>query len=182
MGSVCNALIGLVGVVCSGALAFGLVANPLGTPAPVELETTVIDPDGVPSFGDFEYDETTTPDNEPWDNSSASPVVADRAAAGPALYRICRVTAYCDRGTTASGVQSGLGQCAAPEDIPFGSIVYIPALDQSFVVTDRTHRRFRRSTVDIFLPTAKSCRAFGRQFLECEITLPAGATADAGRR
>lgn len=87
------------------------------------------------------------------------------------IYRICRVTAYCDRGTTAAGVPSGLGQCAAPEDIPFGSIVYIPALDQRFVVTDRTHRRFRRSTVDLFIPSAARCRQFGRHYLECEILI-----------
>lgn len=88
------------------------------------------------------------------------------------VYRVCRVTAYCDRGITASGVPSGVGQCAAPGDIPLGSIVYIRALDRSFVVTDRTHRRFRRSTVDIFIPSKTDCRKWGRRFLECEFTLP----------
>lgn len=89
------------------------------------------------------------------------------------VQRICRVTAYCDVGTTASGVPSGLGQCAAPEDIPLGSTVYIPALDRTFVVTDRTHRRFRRSTVDLFIPNKAACKSFGRHFLECSFTLPA---------
>lgn len=88
------------------------------------------------------------------------------------VQRICRVTAYCDNGTTASGVPSGLGQCAAPADIPLGSTVYIPALDRTFVVTDRTHRRFRRSTVDLFIPNKAACKSFGRHFLECEFTLP----------
>lgn len=88
------------------------------------------------------------------------------------LYRICRVTAYCDRGTTASGVQSGVGQCAAPGYVPFGSKVYIPALDRTFIVTDRTHRRFRNSTVDIFIPSKSDCVQFGRSFLEVEITIP----------
>lgn len=87
------------------------------------------------------------------------------------VLRVCRVTAYCDRGTTAAGVQSGLGQCAAPGDIPFGTLVYIPALDRTFVVTDRTHRRFRRSTVDLFLPSCDDCIQFGRNFLECEFIL-----------
>ncbi len=85
------------------------------------------------------------------------------------IYRVCRVTAYCDRGTTASGVQSGVGQCAAPGDIPFGSLVHVPALNQTFVVTDRTHRRFRNSTIDIFMPAKRDCRQFGRSYLECEI-------------
>ena len=88
------------------------------------------------------------------------------------IQRVCRVTAYCDRGITASGIPSGVGQCAAPGDIPLGSTVYIPDLDRTFVVTDRTHRRFRRSTVDIFIPTKKDCRQFGRRFLECEFTVP----------
>ena len=64
------------------------------------------------------------------------------------VVRICRVTAYCDRGRTASGVQSGVGQCAAPGAIPFGSTVYIPQLDRSFVVTDRPARRFRLAARD----------------------------------
>lgn len=87
------------------------------------------------------------------------------------VVRICRVTAYCDRGTTASGVQSGVGQCAAPGDIPLGSTVYIPQLDRSFVVTDRTARRFRRNTVDIFMPSREACLEFGRSYLECEFTI-----------
>lgn len=84
------------------------------------------------------------------------------------IRRVCRVTAYCDRGLTASGVPSGLGQCAAPADIPFGSLVYIPQLDRTFVVTDRTHERFRHNTVDLFMPERSTCLQFGRNYLECE--------------
>lgn len=86
--------------------------------------------------------------------------------------RVCRVTAYCDRGITAAGVESGVGQCAAPADIPFGTRVYIPKLKRWFVVTDRTHRRFRHNTVDIFIPAAEACRRFGLNYLECEFHLP----------
>lgn len=87
-------------------------------------------------------------------------------------YRICRITAYCDRGTTASGVQSGVGQCAAPGDLPFGTRITIPALGRSFIVTDRTHRRFRQSTVDLFMPSCRDCRDFGRRYLEVIIERP----------
>ena len=87
------------------------------------------------------------------------------------VYRICRVTAYCDRGTTASGVRSGVGQCAAPSDVPFGSIVYIADLDRSFVVTDRTAKRFRKNTVDIFTASREECLEFGRSYLECEFII-----------
>ncbi len=90
---------------------------------------------------------------------------------GPA-YRIYRVTAYHDCGLTAAGIPSGVGQCAAPADVPFGSIVYVPALDRRFVVTDRTHQRFRHNTVDIFLPDREECLRFGRNYLECVIYEP----------
>lgn len=94
----------------------------------------------------------------------------------PAIVeRVCRVTAYCDRGLTAAGTMSGVGQCAAPEDIPFGTEVYVPALNRTFVVTDRTHKRFRQNTVDIFIPSYEACRLFGRSYLECQFRLPAEA-------
>lgn len=86
--------------------------------------------------------------------------------------RIYRVTAYCDRGTTASGVPSGVGQCAAPADIPFGSEIYVPELGRTFLVTDRTHERFRHNTVDIFIPERERCLLFGRRFLDCEVRTP----------
>lgn len=88
------------------------------------------------------------------------------------LRRIHRVTAYCDRGLTAAGIPSGVGQCAAPADIPFGSVVYIPALGRTFVVTDRTAERFRRNTIDIFVPGRQACRLFGLNWLECDIYVP----------
>ena len=108
--------------------------------------------------------------------SSSRPAADEREADGNSeqaerVYRICRVTAYCDRGTTASGVESGVGQCAAPGDIPFGSIVYIAELDRSFVVTDRTARRFRKNTVDIFISSREECLEFGRSYLECEFII-----------
>lgn len=90
----------------------------------------------------------------------------------PDLRRVYRVTAYCDRGVTAAGVPSGVGQCAAPADIPFGSQIYIPELDRTFVVTDRTAKRFRHNTVDLFIPDRSDCREFGRRYIECEVTLP----------
>lgn len=88
------------------------------------------------------------------------------------ISRVYRVTAYCDRGFTAAGTLAGVGQCAAPADIPFGSRVYIPELGRTFIVTDRTARRFRHNTVDIFLPDREACLRFGRSYLECQITFP----------
>jgi len=114
--------------------------------------------------------------------ASASPAVdeaitpSDRPKTRPSstterLLRVLRVTAYCDQGTTAAGVPSGVGQCAAPAFVPLGSRVYIPALRRTFSVTDRTHKRFRHNTVDIFIPDEDACLKFGRRYLECVVLI-----------
>ena len=45
-------------------------------------------------------------------------------------------------------------------------------LDRTFIVTDRTAKRFRHNTVDLFIPNRRDCKTFGRQYLECEIAIP----------
>lgn len=104
----------------------------------------------------------------------------DVGASGPrpgtrTAARVCRVTAYCDSGVTASGKWTKVGHCAAPADIPLGSTVCIPALNRSFLVTDRTARRFRSNTVDIYMPSRGACLNFGRKYLRCEFTIAEGA-------
>ncbi|MBN2447574.1 MAG: hypothetical protein JXO22_12650 [Phycisphaerae bacterium] len=136
--------------------------------APTATETTIDATEVMPPI------RRTTPGDE-WTAPPAAPAISNDKSAGLAaktMRRVCRVTAYCDRGTTASGTQAGVGQCAAPADIPFGATVYIPELDRTFVVTDRTHRRFRRSTVDIFIPAHRDCVDFGVGYRECVFTLP----------
>ncbi|MFN0136752.1 MAG: 3D domain-containing protein, partial [Phycisphaerae bacterium] len=64
------------------------------------------------------------------------------------------------------------GQCAAPSFIPFGSEIYIPALDRWFVVTDRTHQRFRHNTIDLFMPSRNQCLNFGRRFTDAVVVFP----------
>jgi 3D (Asp-Asp-Asp) domain-containing protein len=100
---------------------------------------------------------------------SAAPFVGPESET---LRRMYRVTAYCDRGITASGVPAGVGQCAAPADIPFGAHIYVPALDRTFVVTDRTAPRFRHNTVDLFIPAREACLKFGCAYLECQVIFP----------
>ncbi len=155
MGRSFNALIGLASLVFAGVFAIALAASPAATATPAETGTVAF---GIPD--EALPDVPSWPENfpvaaEPLDTSPGTADGAGPESDSAVLYRVCRVTAYCDRGSTASGVPSGMGQCAAPADIPFGSIVYIPALGQRFVVTDRTHRRFRRSTVDIFMPNER---------------------------
>jgi 3D (Asp-Asp-Asp) domain-containing protein len=136
------------------------------------------------------YAAPTAPANDTLENRSSFTALAPRAAlsateSAPSqlidfhryqptpIRRVHRVTAYCDRGITAAGVPSGVGQCAAPSDIPFGSLVYVPELGRTFVVTDRTHQRFRHNTVDIFIPDRQDCLEFGLNYLDVEIYLPA---------
>ncbi len=197
MSSVLQALVGLVGLLCSAVLTLGLVSDhetaadvrtlilarldsadgahstPSDEGSAMDNSADEMDFDAI-GFDPEVADEPLSVSRPDEFERSKRPVAQKRATGrSPKTYhRTLRVTAYCDRGTTASGVQSGVGQCAAPADIPFGSKIYIPALGRTFVVTDRTHRRFRHNTVDIFMPTEWSCRQFGRSYLKCEITLP----------
>jgi 3D (Asp-Asp-Asp) domain-containing protein len=105
-------------------------------------------------------------------NSGESRIEASESTSTKKIRREFRVTAYCDRGLTAAGVQSGVGQCAAPADIPLGSRIYIPELNRTLIVTDRTHKRFRHNTIDVFIPDRQACIQFGRKQLTAEVTLP----------
>ena len=137
-------------------------ALPLPTLAAVTDEPTDTDLEEVP----FAAEEELIPADDSDEAAEATDPTADDTTT---LFRVCRVTAYCDRGTTAAGVPSGVGQCAAPGYIPLGSLVHIRSLGRTFLVTDRTHKRFRNSTIDIFMPSKSECRTFGRKFLECEV-------------
>jgi 3D (Asp-Asp-Asp) domain-containing protein len=165
-----RALVGCTGLVSSAVLALGLardvvtsvgddgrVPQPAACATPVSASTSAAEPEtGMP----------------PPDSVAARRGPKPRGHLPATLHRTYRVTAYSDWGVTASGKQVGVGQCAAPVDIPFGAKVYIPALGREFVVTDRTNRRFRHNTVDLFMPGDRNCREFGRRYLECEIRLP----------
>lgn len=182
-----HAVFGLAALICSTVLMLGLVDREPERPAPARPATALVqlaDPDT-----DSDTDPSLTqPADEPAEGSEpatiqeggATPPVrtaATRTSQPSVRRRICRVTAYCDRGITASGVRSGVGQCAAPRDVPFGSKIYIPSLRRTFVVTDRTHPRFRHNTVDIFIPSERKCFQFGRSYLECHISPPPKASS-----
>jgi 3D (Asp-Asp-Asp) domain-containing protein len=164
-----------------------------GECASAEMIATVADPvqveAAIPDSGSTETpaadDQIIIIDAESSSDKTRGPVLVVPAASEPKaarratakrdpkhLHRVYRVTAYADRGITAAGVPSGVGQCAAPAGIPFGSKVYIPELGRTFIVTDRTSERFRRNTVDVFIPSEARCRQFGRRYHRCEITLP----------
>jgi 3D (Asp-Asp-Asp) domain-containing protein len=160
------------GAATASEAADGLEAgNELPGSAPIinlDVDTPLI-LDAADVFGPFSYPgggkATTIRGDDP------KPAAKGKAKSAP-IRRRHRVTAYCDRGLTAAGVMSGVGQCAAPADVPFGSRVHIPALGRTFVVTDRTARAYRHNTVDLFIASEEACRQFGRRYLACEITVP----------
>lgn len=175
MVSAFHALMGLAGLVCSTILTLGFISAPVtaspddqAAQAAVAAEAAGLSESDSATEGDVELGTVEA-------GESPAELVADKqpiTSRSRTIRRVLRVTAYDDRGTTAAGTQSGVGQCAAPADVPFGSKIYIPALKRTLVVTDRTHRRFRHNTVDIFMPGKQQCLNFGRQHLECVITLP----------
>lgn len=189
-------IVSCVRTLCSVFLLTAISGNPLFLASIVDFQNSIpVESEPVPELVQFiEVDEpssvvqmaTDIPEIQfvgpSIDSNFASPVPDARPLAQSRrpdavkrsydARRRLRVTAYCDRGTTAAGIPSGVGQCAAPADIPFGSKIYIPALDRTFIVTDRTHERFRTTTVDLFIPDRDRCLEFGRRYLDVEITLP----------
>jgi 3D (Asp-Asp-Asp) domain-containing protein len=191
--SVFHALIGWAGLICSAILALGLaseLATAGGTPDPapppalvepsVEAESP-IDGEIDLSVVSGESPEALTPEKGTQPGTAPARTPAPPRPHRAPLRRVYRVTAYNDQGITASGRPVGVGQCAAPVDIPFGAQVHIPALGRTFVVTDRTHPRFHHNTVDVFIPSEPLCWKFGRRYLECVIVLPPSRTAHAER-
>jgi len=187
MASVVHALLALVGLSCTAFLTLGRAEAETAAPDTTAAAAILgpqwdADPDGLADVPPTPYPPTEPRATKAPNKAGATPKdPTNSRSKAPArkssLSRRLRVTAYCDQGITASGRPSGVGQCAAPADIPFGARVYVPELKRSFVVTDRTHQRFRHNTVDIFISDYDDCVEFGRKYLDCEITLPRGYSA-----
>ena len=173
-----QALVVFVGLACSVFVAAGLADIQPVAPAAESADVLAESPETAVEDIGPEMPAAAAVERQA-EEPRPQPHVSQAAARPkpPVIRRVYRVTAYNDRGTTASGTLSGVGQCAAPEDIPFGSKIYIPALRRTLVVTDRTHPRFRHNTVDIFMPREQQCWDFGRRYLKCEVTLPTSSDA-----
>jgi 3D (Asp-Asp-Asp) domain-containing protein len=84
----------------------------------------------------------------------------------PARMRMI-ATAYCDHGTTDSGVQTRRGTIAAdPRLLPMGSVVTLrstaPQYSGTYTVTD-TGAKIKGRKVDIFIPSCAKAKAFGKR-------------------
>ncbi len=182
-----RAVVGCTGLVSSGVLALGLardVVTAVGDdarqaePAVCETTTPAVANQMATAVAAPTEPVAETPRPAKWPPARTA-LKPRRQRPTTTVHRTYRVTAYADWGVTASGKTVGVGQCAAPADIPFGARVYIPALGREFVVTDRTAPRFRHNTVDVFMPGDQNCREFGRRYLKCEIRLPTKARTPA---
>jgi 3D (Asp-Asp-Asp) domain-containing protein len=58
---------------------------------------------------------------------------------------------------------------AAMNDVPFGTKIYVPALDKTFRINDRMNRRYDSNYMDIHVKTKADAFKFGRQSLEIVI-------------
>ncbi|MHB1651636.1 MAG: 3D domain-containing protein [Desulfitobacteriaceae bacterium] len=87
--------------------------------------------------------------------------------------RVMRISAYTahdkgmdGRGITASGEQVEEGRTiAAPDSIPFGTQIYIPALDKTFTVIDRGGA-IQGDRLDLYMENRKDALEFGVQELD----------------
>lgn len=75
-------------------------------------------------------------------------------------------TAYCDKGTTLSGMRARRGIVAAdPRIVPIGSVVSVAGLgprSQTFIVAD-TGAAVKGRRIDIFMPSCAAAKRFGRR-------------------
>lgn len=89
------------------------------------------------------------------------------------VKRVLNCTAYTATGNaTASGVMPRSNHTiAAWSGLPFGTKVYIPALQTTFTVEDRGGA-VTEGIIDIYMDSYNECIQFGRQNLEAYITYP----------
>ena len=79
-----------------------------------------------------------------------------------------KATAYCDKGKTASGIQSKVGVVAVdPRVIPLGTRLYIESTDGSWsygvCLAGDTGGLIKGNRVDLFYDSYNECIQFGRR-------------------
>lgn len=78
-------------------------------------------------------------------------------------------TAYCDAGRTRSGGRTHVGVVAAdPRVLPLGTVLRIPPQRRTYEVLD-TGPAIRGKHLDIYMPSCRAARAFGRRLVRAEI-------------
>jgi 3D (Asp-Asp-Asp) domain-containing protein len=91
----------------------------------------------------------------------------------PHLLRLS-ATAYCDSGWTRSGEHTHVGVVAADVRVlPIGTVLRIPSHRRTYEVLD-TGSAIKGRRLDIFMPSCRAARAFGRRLVRAVIVRRAG--------
>jgi 3D (Asp-Asp-Asp) domain-containing protein len=78
-------------------------------------------------------------------------------------------TAYCSSGRTRSGERTRVGTVAAdPRVLPIGTVLRIYPHRRTYTVTD-TGSGVKGRKLDIYMPSCRKARAFGRRRIRVEI-------------
>lgn len=103
----------------------------------------------------------------------AQPNEFSRGSTQKVEHRVMRITAYTshDKGMNGQGITASCEPVvegitiAAPPDIPFGSQIYIPSLDKTYIVTDRGGA-IKGNRLDLYMMKRSDALEFGVQDLE----------------
>jgi 3D (Asp-Asp-Asp) domain-containing protein len=121
-------------------------------------------------------------------NATPAPISSDQPDVTEATetgFEDFHATAYCLRGRTASGEHVQQGMIAAdPRVLPLGTVVHIRAGKYTGVYTVKdTGGRIRGHRVDVYVPSYKEAKAFGRRPVKIKVISRSGRkAAPAGRK
>jgi 3D (Asp-Asp-Asp) domain-containing protein len=99
------------------------------------------------------------------------PTTAEATRRTPPRVKTMRLaaTAYCHSGRTRSGERTHVGTAAAdPRVLPIGTVLRIYPHRRTYTVTD-TGSGVRGRQLDIYMPSCRNARAFGRRRIRVEI-------------
>lgn len=109
--------------------------------------------------------------NQTKENASGANAASVSSETESAESRDFHATAYCLKGRTASGAYVRKGIIAAdPKVLPLGTVVHIKAgkYTGTYTVAD-TGGRIRGKKVDIYIPSYREARNFGRQKVKIKV-------------
>ncbi|MGA9768431.1 MAG: 3D domain-containing protein [Blastocatellia bacterium] len=114
---------------------------------------------------------TSIPNKNAPVNPNKSGIVTASGEGDRADFREFHATAYCLKGRTASGATTQQGMIAAdPRVLPLGTVVHIRAgqYTGTYTVTD-TGSRIKGHIVDVYVPTYKEAKQFGRRQVKIRV-------------
>lgn len=158
-------LLSLAVLLSANAAAQSAEPGEEGSKARSEEKTTIVSPEVKPAFPELIYTLDLHPSK--FNNVLFDAPRTSRLGNGHSF----EATAYSLRGRTASGELTRSGMVAAdPKVLPLGSVVEIQAGHYSgvYVVRD-TGAKVKGNLVDVWLPSYKAARQFGRRSVKLTV-------------